>query len=126
MPDITYIDRYINDGQRAVVSMRNLYDTVLVGDDSDHIYRTGIDDFFLSHRRELDSIIQWYNVPESMYYKPKMLSLQLYGTTELWLSLLRVNNLRNITEFHYPIIKVYSPNDLNELMKIFFKRERKM
>lgn len=126
MPDVTYLDKYINDGKHAVLSMHNLYESVLVGDDSDHIYRTGIDDFFLIHRRELESIIQWYNIPETMYYKPKMLSLQLYGTTELWLSLLRVNNLRNITEFHYPIIKVYSPNDLKELMKIFFKRERKM
>lgn len=128
MPDVTYIDRYINDGQKAVISMKNLFDTILVGDanNEEHIYRIGINDFFLKHRSELESIIQWYSVPESMFYKPKLLSLELYGTTELWLSLLRVNNMKNVTEFHLPIIKVYNPYALKEIIKVFFKREKKM
>ena len=128
MPDVTYIDRYIADGQKATISMRNIYDTILVGSENntDHIYRIGIDDFFLKYRSQLDQIVQWYNVPETVYYKPKTMSLQLYGTTELWLSILRLNNMKNITEFHYPIIKVYNPNSLRELMQIFFKREKKI
>lgn len=127
MPNVTYMDQYIADGQKATISMRNIYDTILVGnEDSDHIYRIGMDDFFLKYRRQLDQIVQWYNIRETLYYQPKMLSLQLYGTTELWLSILRLNNMKNITEFHYPIIKVYDPAALNELMQIFFKREKKM
>ena len=60
-----------------------------------------------------------------MFYKPKMLSYELYGTTELWLAILRANNMKNISEFHYPIIKVYQPDRLKELIKVFFKREDK-
>lgn len=128
MANITYIDKYINDGNKAVISMKNLYDTILVGneDDEDHIYRIAIDDFFIKHRRELEDIVQWYSVPESMFYKPKLLSEQLYGTTELWLALLRANDMRNVTEFCYPIIKVYNPTALKEIIKVFFKREKKM
>lgn len=128
MPDITYIDRYINEGEKAVLSMKNFYKTILVGDinQEDHIYRIGISDFFLDHRKDLEKIIQWYNIPESMFYKPKLLSLELYGTTELWLSLLRVNDMKNVTEFHLPIIKVYNPDAIKEIIKVFFKREKKM
>ena len=60
-----------------------------------------------------------------MFYKPKMVSMELYGTTELWLSLLRVNEMTNITEFHQPLIKVYNPDQVKELITIFFKREGK-
>jgi len=128
MANTTYVDRYITDGKKEVISLHNIYDTVLVGDinDENHIYRIPIDDFFLKHKAELESTIQWYTVPESMFYKPKLLSLELYGTTELWLALLRVNGFKNVTEFCYPIIKVYNPNMLKEIMKVFFKRERKI
>jgi hypothetical protein len=59
----------------------------------------------------------------SMFYRPKSVSLDLYGTTELWLALLRVNDFKSVADFHYNVIKVYSPSDLYELINIFFKRE---
>ena len=31
-PDITYIDNYIKEGKQSVLSLRNFYDTILVGD----------------------------------------------------------------------------------------------
>lgn len=124
-PDITYIDQYIDEGKKAVMSLSNFYDTILVGDanNDEHIFKIAINDFFLKYRDQLEDSIQYYSVPESMFYKPKMLSLELYGTTELWLSLLRVNNMKSICEFHVPIIKVYNPGDLRELINIFFKRD---
>lgn len=127
MPDITYIDKFITDGQKEVIAPRNLYDTILVGDSNDDtsIYRIGLNDFFLKHHDELEDITQWYSLPQQMFYKPKLLSLQLYGTTELWLSILRANNMKNTTEFHLPVIKVYQPEGLTEMIKVFFKREKK-
>lgn len=128
MADRTYIDKYINEGEKAVISAKNLYDTILVGDinNDDHIYRIGIDDFFLKHRNDLESITIWMTCPERCYYQPKTLSEEMYGTTELWLSLLRINNMRDITEFHYPIIKAYDPNRLKDIISVFFKREKKL
>lgn len=126
LPDITYIDTYISDGNKQVISLKNFYDTIIVEDanDKENIFRTAINDFFIKYRDQLSSSIQYYNVPESMFYNPKMLSFELYGTTELWLALLRVNEMTNISEFHVPIIKVYNPGDLKELINIFFKRDK--
>lgn len=124
--NITYIDENIDDANKATVRLPNIYDSVLVGStSSDHIFRIPIDDFFLKYKRELEESKVYYTIPEELFYKPKLLSLQLYGTTELWLALLRANNMRNVTEFHYPIIEVYDPVRLTELIKVFFKREGK-
>lgn len=127
LPNTTYIDSYINDGQQAVLSLRNFYDTILVNNTNrtDHIYRVPMSDFFVKYRDQLSGIVRYYSVPETMYYKPKMVSYELYDTTELWLSLLRLNDMRNTTEFHMPIIKVYESASLKELINIFFKREGK-
>lgn len=125
--DQTYIDEYINDGQQEVLSLKNFYDTILTADIDDvtHIMRIPMGDFFLKYKTQLDSIVQYYSVADRLFYQPKSVSLELYGTTELWLSLLRVNNMRNITEFHLPIIKIYNPTDIKELITILFKREGK-
>ena len=125
LPNITYMDKYINDGKKETLSLRNFYESILVGnaDNTDHIFKIPINDFFIKYKKELDSIVLYYNVPQSMFYKPKSLSYELYGTTELWLAILRLNEMRNITEFHQPIIKVYDKNYINELIGIFFKRQ---
>ena len=126
--DQTYIDSYIAEGQKSVLSLQNFYETILTAsvDDPTHIIRIPVSDFFLTYRKELEPAVQYYNVSERFFYQPKTLSLELYGTTELWLALLRVNNMRNITEFHLPVIKVYNPTDVKELINILFKREGKI
>ena len=127
MPDITYLDQFIADGQNETLSLKNFYDTTLVSNsDKDHIMRIPIDDFFLKHRSDLDPYVQVYKCPQEMFYKPKALSLTTYGTTELWLAILRINNMRNITEFHKPYILMYQPEAVKEIIKIFFKREGKI
>lgn len=124
LPDITYIDKYISDGKKEILSLKNFYQTLLVGDanNPDHIFKVPINDFFIKYKKELDGIVQYYSIPESMFYKPKTVSYELYGTTELWLAILRLNEMRNITEFHEPIIKIYNVYSLKELIDIFFKR----
>ena len=122
------MDEYIKDGNLAVLSLKNFYQTILTSDinDREHIIRIPIDDFFLKYRRELEPTIQIYNIPDMYFYKPKALSLELYGTTELWLALLRVNRMRNITEFCQSIIQIYNAGMVKELIGIFFKREGKI
>lgn len=127
MADLTYIDQYINDGMKSTISMKNLYDTILVGNENDeeNIFRIPINDFFLKYKAELEESTYYYALPDTYFYKPKAVSLQAYGTTELWLAVLRANNMKNTSEFHMPIIKLYDANRLKELIKVFFKREGK-
>lgn len=125
LPNTTYMDAFINDGNRETISLNNLYETKLItnADNPSHIYRVPWDDFFIKYRKQLNQIVALYSVPQDRLYKPKMVSYELYGTTELWLGLLRLNNMRNISEFSLPIIKIYSPYQVKELIDIFFKRE---
>ena len=126
MANITYIDQYIIDGKNNTFSLKNFYDSILIGDENkESIFRVPIDDFFLKHQKELESCKQPYICPETYFYKPKALSFSIYGTTELWLSILRLNGLRSTCEFNYPVIWLYEQNRCMELIKTFFKREGK-
>lgn len=53
-------------------------------------------------------------------YKPKLLSEELYGTTELWDTILILNGFVSVSEFKPKKIKVYDPNRfksfINEIM----------
>lgn len=57
---------------------------------------------------------------ENYRYSPKKLSYDLYGTTELWADLLKLNGCISIAEFEPDYIRVYDPNTfkeyLNEIM----------
>lgn len=123
-PDITYINKYISDGNSSVLSLKNLYETVLVTDeDGNKLFKIPLNDFFIKYKDQLRDIVEFHPIPMTMFYRPKIASLDLYSTTELWLALLRLNGMRNVTEFHYPIIQIYNPTELFELINIFFKRE---
>lgn len=123
-PNMTYVNQYISDGNSAVISLNNLYETLFITDENGKkLFKVPLNDFFIKYRDQLKDTIQVHAVPQLLFYKPKMVSQYLYGTTELWLSLLRLNGMRNVTEFHYPMIYIYNPGGLFELINIFFKRQ---
>jgi hypothetical protein len=49
-------------------------------------------------------------------FKPKRLSYDLYGTTELWATLLELNNMFSIINFNKRKIKVYKPDEFKRLL----------
>lgn len=125
-PNITYTSTFVADGEKNPMTIKNFMETRLISstENPDHIYRTSFGDFFLRYWDELAVTRMYYAPPETTYYKPKLLSYMLYNTTELWLALLRVNGMTNATEFHLPIIWVYEPRKVKQLIDIFFKRDK--
>ena len=122
----TFIDDFIKNGQTETFSLKNFYETKLITNgDRDHYFRIPFYDFFLEHYKEFEKEIQFYSLPQHMFYRPKTLSYDIYGTTEMWLPILHVNEMISIAEFHKPIIKVYNPNTIFDLISIWFKREGK-
>jgi hypothetical protein len=123
-PNLTYTDQFISDGKKDSNSIRNFFDTYLVSsnDNPDHIYRAAFNDFYLKHYQDLLKITEAYLVPEQYFYQPKTVSYLLYGTTEMWLGLLRLNDMKNVAEFYRPLIAIYNPSKLKQLISIFFKR----
>jgi hypothetical protein len=127
LPDVTYVNKYIKDGKKAILNLKHFHTTILTSDKSkENIIRIPINDFFLKYQEELYVGVRVYQLSDHYFYKPKMFSLELYQTTELWLGLLRINAMRNISEFCQPLIKAYDPVKIKELINIFFKREGKI
>lgn len=126
MPNLTYLDRFITDGKKDVIRADNLVVSHLISDpDHTSIYRSVFDDFFIQHDEELRENLMMCRVAKTQYYKPKWVSLQVYGTSELWVAILRANKMKSVTEFHWPLIYVYSPLTLKRLINVYFKRENK-
>lgn len=53
-------------------------------------------------------------------YRPKMLSNSLYGTTELWSEILRLNHCAFKSQFDLAKVKVYDPDKLKDYINDIF------
>lgn len=128
LSNVTYLDQYILDGYNQPEALRKIYDTMLITSEQDRtdIFRVPLYDVFLNHYEEFAENSYTYPLPEICHYRPKMMSYSLYGTTELWVGLLRLNKMRSIVEFNTPQIEIYNPSTVKELLNIFFIRERKI
>lgn len=127
MDPITNIQDFIKTNLRNVYRTDNYYQKLLVSPNPEkHIFKIPIEDFFLEHRNEFKVLEASTMIDDLYFYKPKLFSQIYYGTTEMWLPVLRLNNMRNITEFNKSIIKVYNKAVVKDLINIFFKREGKL
>ena len=59
-------------------------------------------------------------------YRPKYLSLKLYGTTDLWHLILWINDLTSATQFDKSIIYVYDPDKLDVIERILSMEKNKL
>lgn len=53
------------------------------------------------------------------FYNPKVMSYELYGTTELWFTILSLNELMSATQFAINPVKVYNATILVLLSRIY-------
>lgn len=65
------------------------------------------------------------NTKEFGMYKfnPKKLCYDLYGTTELWFLLLRLNEMHSVTEFNINPVKVFSITVLDKINDVLNREE---
>lgn len=64
----------------------------------------------------ISSISLTYEDQLKYKYKPKLVSEDLYGTTEFWSDILILNNCFSVYAFKPKIIKVYNPNIFKTLL----------
>ena len=53
-------------------------------------------------------------------FSPKKISNDIYGTTELWSMILYINNCKSITDFNLYKIKLFYPDQINDLINEIF------
>ena len=60
---------------------------------------------------------------EKYKFKPKSLSMDLYGTTELWSAILRINDIISISEFSLKKIRLFTTDILSVLNEVLILEE---
>lgn len=121
------VTEQVDQAKDLEISYRNLHPSATIDDinnDRDVIFPYS--SIISKYRNFLYEIIIEVTLTEAeqLYYlyKPKLLSEDIYGTTELWDSILILNNFVSVSEFKPKVLKVYDPdrfkNYLNEIMLI--------
>lgn len=125
MYDHTYISKSIEDSRDADFMASNLYFTATIEDKSSgdviRVPYLSLTQKYADILSQYVTIARYTEVQFNKYqYRPKLLSQDIYGTTELWASLLQLNGMISVLEFNKPYVKIYDPNVildvLNELL----------
>ena len=120
------IRELINSIDTAQISYRNLHTNIhiqnAVNDEIIKIPYKSITRDYATFFEKCSVVLPMTHEDRARYkYKPKLLSFDLYDTTELWHALLELNNFKSVADFTLEKdIKVYVPSDfrkiLNEVM----------
>lgn len=120
----TTISDQINAMKAAEISYRNLHRVVCL-DGPNGIIKIPYKSIMREYRDAFDKIVIEGNFSQreivKYRYKPKWLSLDLYGTTEIWSALIELNKMYSILDFNMEKQpKIYNPSEfkrvLNEVM----------
>ena len=103
------------------ISYRTLHPSVIMYDkDSDRRIRFPFSSIVNKYKDYLSNIIIEIELnaeEQAMYlYKPKLLSEDLYGTTELWDTILILNDCQSVIDFKPRFVNIYDPENLKELL----------
>lgn len=131
-PDITYLDRYINDGYLNKFSTFLFMGFENIGkytsDDKTKIetWRIPVSSLFTDYwyiiggNSDLVTTMDLSEKPQLLNkyrYNPKVLSYDLYDTVELWQGLLEINNVKSMTEFDFEVIKVFYKDRIFKILE---------
>lgn len=108
------VNDQISAAKKEEISYRNLHKEIYVNDTvSNEVIKIPLNDVMADYKYFLDPYIAEVNVnDEELYhymYNPKLLSYDLYGTTEYWHVLLLINNCVSKIDFNMRKIKVLDP-----------------
>lgn len=79
------------------------------------------------YRDELNNLLVTINLSDEEFsryaYKPKLLSYDIYGSTELYFIILFINNLCNVKEFNNRKIKMITRDDIYNILSAIYNTE---
>ena len=97
------------------ISYRTLHPSLVISNvKDDDVIRVPYSSIINKYKDFLSTIVVEIKLDDAMrekyMYKPKMVSNELYGTTELWSEILILNNAYSVMEFTARVLKCYDPN----------------
>jgi len=114
------VEEQINEVKAAELSYRNLHIHAILKDkQSNENIKVPYASILNNYREFLKSIVIELELDEdaeNLYeFKPKLLSTHLYGTTEYWADIMKLNNIYSLMDFKpKSVVKVYDPDELKE------------
>ena len=113
----------INDGRKNPYNIKDCSMLTQIGDSKLCVGGTIFDSYIDFIKDKCVKIKLTQDEQYTYRYKPKKLSLVLYGTEELWFLLLRLNNIGSEIDFKPKKIYVLDPSKLEILNKILIINE---
>lgn len=119
---ITSISKQVKDIKTNELSYRELHDSAIIKDTfSNRNIEIPFNSITNKYKNFLSKIIVEKTLTEherlKYKYKPKLLSQDLYSTTEYWNDLLILNNFYSVLDFiPEKTIKIYNKNELKEYL----------
>lgn len=85
------------------------------------------ENIFYNYKNYLTQFRIAIEIDESFYYKPELLSKEIYGTPDLWFLIMWMNDeIQSPMDFNKPIIWVFDPEYINVLNKIIESNKEKL
>lgn len=117
----TTITSYIKEYKNEETSYDTLhFKEVLAGDTSKMVLAN--ESIITKYEKCLEQYVMTYTLSQQeerkYFYNPKLLSFDLYETTELWFLLLRLNEMYSATQFNVNPLKIYTANVLGAIESI--------
>lgn len=108
------ITECINDAKNNKFDISNISTKLIC---ENHLF---IDESLLfKYHDVLSQYLNTYKLEYENYYLPQAVSLELYGTTDLWYTILYFNNMSSVFQFHnVKTIKALSTQGIQQLNKI--------
>lgn len=127
MYEVSSITDHIDYGNQLPVSHRTIHMKAAFIDNNNKAIIHCANNLLNKYSELLDDYIIETTLTDDEFvdykYKPKSLSLDMYGTTELWSSILAINNMDSVVEFNKKKIKLFRDDILEMLEEILILEE---
>lgn len=126
LPKDTYtLEQYANSGKTVTISYNNLSYRELIDSNLIIPIFNVLDDYI----DDLKHIAVQVQLSDDQYYKylykPKLLAQEIYGNSELYIIILRLNGMCDMKEFNKKKIKMLTKDNMNEALTSIYNAEKK-
>lgn len=126
-PDQTYtIEGFIEAGKGVTLTYQRLSLVNHIGEKIQFPFKNVFNDYLSDI--ENSSLLCLIEISDKEFmryqYRPKLLSYDVYGTTDLDFVIMGINRIINPKEFNYKKIKMIRKRDLNELLSNIYNAEK--
>jgi len=121
------IEDLIKYGNSLDISHDKLHLKASFSDNSNNLIIFNYNSLIEKYKYFLEKYIKTIEFNDTEYekykFKPKSLSMDLYGTTELWSAILRINDIISISEFSLKKIRLFTTDILSVLNEVLILEE---